>query len=1161
MLELVSNNSSDLVGRFDVLTSLNSMLSGIPSTKRSCLWDDHSLRTAISNFGAGLRNLGDFDLQAHSSALLLRLVPREMQKQFASTYIIREFPTVAQEFSNIGGINFEFEVRSFLNSLNGIENVDPKVVSLPCEALKLCNLSLRYPETPNVKGDVFWLDFNLGTNRITAYCLAPFNQASQISDCTSQNSYMWEILTIYPELLESLDIELETDFIVLRFTMTEPIKDFCEWAKSVSGNVIEARIIINALSKNFFQLKFTSVIVVDDNEEANLVCILRRLQSLRQYLNDEAFDTTTHLKVQPLAKNQSFGSIVTSPISIDSIRRENSIQKKTLPKLMEMCTPKRPNKSSTSYQSSIARSPIIFKSTLYPLMTNGKDLQIHLRDEKDEASLGNEGVAYGSFEVILTPVDSLHKPDSTTKKSKIVEPYFRKISEEEFHEKSFLADFPVNNKALDVDLDKSTPEKPRKIVSHTSPVACLNISEPPIKADFSEFDEKTPEHTKLNYVEAYVSTDVLEESVDRLSSVSSTKVIYKLSDLDENVKQLVKITKEPQILTENSKSNLPLISSLTKSPKFDSQPATVISGKENDSNLRISKPEVPESDTSLSLSSLVGEYSPFQDGLPTSSYLELVTSKPKHKSSRLTSRSICTSANKSLSVSTKTLCNISASYLLDVSPDGVCCPLTPEEYTVVSLPKLSTQVTLKGKARRSGRQLTTTKRKIDNQVKSEILQELEKTPSSPKTTLTSSLESSDSSDVNYQPLRVRLDSFNSTERRRSARLLNKSQNNLKTITQSDVNSSPIKQDISFSTPSQTQLSTSQTLTETPINLQKMIRPVSAFRKKKFFSTTRSERIEKETQRFQKACETTNVNKKTSKSNKKCLKDKNQKNLEVKSNHQRNQQPYKSAPKHFPTIKEAINTAILPHSMPVDSDQEFNVKIVDPDDEFSPENADVISPPQKPVKLSDKLRRLCVKPFDKKSPAILLSPYTELETNNVNDHASQISSSSSAASLFKMTPPKHFPKYLETGKRTKVVPLNFSTSINQTNKPKFTLASEKHLLEEDSFDKDLSVFDAVELESNKPQILNDESIEIAGQFYRDSFDRSPLADNLHHISPKELEVCSVTNLESLLQHVALISTKVEENILTHQELEQRWLSVQKELSDLKLNIQEAVNKSI
>lgn len=106
-----------------------------------------------------------------------------------------------------------------------------------------------------------------------------------------------------------------------------------------------------------------------------------------------------------------------------------------------------------------------------------------------------------------------------------------------------------------------------------------------------------------------------------------------------------------------------------------------ISGKQNDSNLRTRGPEVPEPDTSLSLSSLVGDDSPIHNVLPTSSCLKLVTSKPKCKSSLLTGRSFCASANQSLSISTKKLCNISASYLLDISPEGVRCPLTPEEYT------------------------------------------------------------------------------------------------------------------------------------------------------------------------------------------------------------------------------------------------------------------------------------------------------------------------------------------------------------------------------------------------------------------------------------------------------------------------------------------------
>lgn len=35
----------------------------------------------------------------------------------------------------------------------------------------------------------------------------------------------------------------------------------------------------------------------------------------------------------------------------------------------------------------------------------------------------------------------------------------------------------------------------------TSPVICLNMLEPQIKVDLNEFDVKTPENIRLNYVE------------------------------------------------------------------------------------------------------------------------------------------------------------------------------------------------------------------------------------------------------------------------------------------------------------------------------------------------------------------------------------------------------------------------------------------------------------------------------------------------------------------------------------------------------------------------------------------------------------------------------------------------------------------------------------
>ncbi|KAK4469350.1 hypothetical protein MN116_006911 [Schistosoma mekongi] len=1097
MLKIVLDNTFDLVGRFDVLTSLNSMLSGIPSKKRKSLWDDLNVTIAASSFGTSLRDLGDFDLQAHSSALLLRLVPREIQRQFASKYIIQEFPIVAQEFSNIGGVNFEFEVRSFLNSLNGIKDVDPKVVSLPCKSLKLCDLLLGYPETPNIKGDVFWLDFNLDTNRITSYCLAPSNQASQFSDSVSRNPCSWEILTIYPELLDCLDIRLETGVIVVRFTMTEPIKDLCEWAKSVSGYVIEARITTGSLSKNFFQLKFTSSSsVVDDNEEANLVCILKRLQSLRQ-----------------------------------------------------ICTPKRLKKSGNSYQSSVACSPIIYNSKLYPSFTSNEELQTHTHMKKDKVSpLAKDA----SCDSLLTSVGSVHKRGSPTNNLTTTESYFQTLSNENIQETSCLIEFTALNKSLEVDLDKSTPEKPRKAPLQTSPIVLLNRSQSPIKVDFNEFDAKTPEDTKLNYTEVNVSTGV-NECVDKLSSVTSTRATCKISEINENFGHFAKIAKEPQILMQNLNSSVLDIPSPIKSPKSDSRLVTTASEKQNDSNSCVLACEVLEPNIFQSQSSVLTEDSMDQNALTNSSYLKCVSSKPKKKSSLLTGRSFRTPVSQSLSVPTRTLCNISASYLLDISPEGVRCPLTPEDYTVLSLPKLSTQVTLKGKSRAVSRQLAS-KSKVENQIKDKTLHKLEKPIFSSNSILTSSLESSDTSDVDYQPLSIRL-GLPSTERRRSARLLNKKE----TVTQSDMSSSQLKQDMSPQTPTQSPLSsTSQSLTKTPTNIPRVIKPVSTFKKKKFFCTTRSERIEKEKQRFQNACEIGNAAKNTFKPNKKRSKYKNQKNKEVKVNRQRNQQQYKS--KHLPTMKQAVNKAALPHSMPIDSDQDFDVEIVDPDVEIvHMYNESLIFPPVKSTKLSKNPQPLCTKSCNKKSVG-LFNPLTELERTNSNNQLSpsQPSDTSSAASLFTMTPPKHFPKSSEDGKRIKIVPLTTSTSANQTNCKNFVSAAENHLLEENPWDKDSSVFDIVGLQLNKQHTSNEKSNVTVEQFFQNSFDRSPLPENIHNNSSKEPELYSLVSLEALFQHVALISTKVDENILAHRELERRWLSVQKELSDLKFNIQEQVN---
>ncbi|CAH8496652.1 unnamed protein product [Heterobilharzia americana] len=112
----------------------------------------------------------------------------------------------------------------------------------------------------------------------------------------------------------------------MRFTMTERIKDFCEWAPSVSGYVVEAKISMTALDQSFMQLKFTSSFLEEESQEANLVSILSRLQSFRQYL-ERKFGKTIDSNTQSTVNCQHFGPIANSPISIESIKNESASQK------------------------------------------------------------------------------------------------------------------------------------------------------------------------------------------------------------------------------------------------------------------------------------------------------------------------------------------------------------------------------------------------------------------------------------------------------------------------------------------------------------------------------------------------------------------------------------------------------------------------------------------------------------------------------------------------------------------------------------------------------------------------------------------------------------------------------------------------------------------
>ncbi|CAH8520237.1 unnamed protein product [Dicrocoelium dendriticum] len=142
-LKLVSNDVVNLDVRLEILTVFNVIISNLTTTSRIHVWKSTELRASICNFGANLVNFGDFDLQAHAIALLLRLVPHAYRKRFASLHITGEQVELSAHFSRIDESSFELGIRNFLNSLNMSIIEDPKIVSLPCSSAFLCDTQVR----------------------------------------------------------------------------------------------------------------------------------------------------------------------------------------------------------------------------------------------------------------------------------------------------------------------------------------------------------------------------------------------------------------------------------------------------------------------------------------------------------------------------------------------------------------------------------------------------------------------------------------------------------------------------------------------------------------------------------------------------------------------------------------------------------------------------------------------------------------------------------------------------------------------------------------------------------------------------------------------------------------------------------------------------------
>ncbi|TPP59094.1 hypothetical protein FGIG_03166 [Fasciola gigantica] len=805
MLRSAADSEFDLVGRFELLATMNVVLSKVPSELRGRIWFCRELNSEMyvdiklthffsRRFGCCLLELGDFDLQAHATALLLRLVPKKYRKSFAITEFGLQQEQLASKFASISESEFEMSMRCWLNDVNRLRLLNPKVISLPCNLIKLDDVALRSPNVPTSDRNEFWLDFNFGSQRITAYCIPPVvDSTTQISGTNIPMHSTWEILTIYPELIDVLDIQVEGQMVVLQFTLSDAIYEICDWAPFTTGNRVTVELSASAINDDFRSIRFTDI--CEDSSNAGLVRILQQLQSypafLSQEVTNDAFIVSRQVK-PAIPRNRSL--IAISPAKI------------FIPKNQEKLDPPCDVDPTLTARSSAGVERPVFRRVI-------ASSPVHCECAGSSSQYSKFSPAC-SVPSTTTQLDSrpkvgLQQPDPSEVVCKVVSPASGDVKSDYCRLSTPSAKLPVEDRGIP--LGYVSPEKHRKADLWRSPLSVLRVTVSPI-ADV-DLDKSIKTESTVAGARLHASTNVNSAtplSCSSLGSIPTSKtqdpqvtVVPKSIELCDvrvcvspcplysppDVFQIAQSAATPTKVCDKSK--IRASESCSQSQCVENHERQNVSLLSTSSRLSSSQDSTP-----LILADLSKFY-------PASTQVSVPDSRQRP---------------------TRKLCDTSVSFLPDLSPANALSSVTPERITVLALPEISAEVRLPV-SKKLNVNRTTKGRNFD------VLTDSEKTISTGPAVET--LRRSDRLIGKRKPM---VDPPNSSSGGSAC-------------SKSDESPAPLE----LRDRSPTHVSAQSTTPKTTVKC--LNKPVSSLKKKKrFFTSSRSERMERERKRFEEACQ-------------------------------------------------------------------------------------------------------------------------------------------------------------------------------------------------------------------------------------------------------------------------------------------------------------------